>query len=99
MDGRGLVVRNCFHTYRLSWAEVRCFTNGSVYNGHDSAWALRIVLRDGRKVTVAGTARATDSNAKIMAIRQVAGTQGITADIGGSELAPPIRPPRGSAAS
>jgi Bacterial PH domain len=68
LDANGLTVRNCFRTYRFRWTAVHRFTNGSVYMGDQSPWALRVVLRDGRKVTAAGTARATDSNAKITAI-------------------------------
>lgn len=99
MDDHGLTVRNYFWTYRFNWTEVRCFTNGSVYLGdQERPWPLRVVLRDGRAVTAVATADAAGSNAKMTAIRRAAKNHGIPADLGGVDLAPPVRAPRRRAA-
>jgi hypothetical protein len=53
----GILVRNYFRSYRISFSQVRCFTDGSAYANGDnpSAWALKIMLLDGRAVTVRAT--------------------------------------------
>jgi hypothetical protein len=56
-DDQGITVRNFFRTYRLSWPEVSEFTDGAASLGEETLWALKIMLRDGRTVTAAGTMR------------------------------------------
>lgn len=49
IDDRGVVVRNFFRTYRLTWSQVTGFADGSARNyGDDGSalgyWALNVVI-------------------------------------------------------
>jgi hypothetical protein len=82
----GVTVRNYFHTYRISWPEVRCFADASVNGGQAGRrWALGIVLRDGRVVTASGTAcgKRDARPETLAAIRQAAGRYAIPAELTG----------------
>jgi hypothetical protein len=56
-DDRGVTVHQLLRTCHLGWPEVSHFADGFVSGGGGSGdvWALKIVLRDGRAVTVGAT--------------------------------------------
>lgn len=77
----GVVVRNYFRTYKLSWPEVARFVDGSTPGGF---WALNVVTRSGLAVTASGEATGpTVRSDMVTAIRRVAGRYGIRADVYG----------------
>jgi Protein of unknown function (DUF2510) len=83
----GVTVRNFLRTYRISWPEVRCLTDGSVSRGESGrVWALGVVLRDGRVVTASGTARGKrDARPETLAaVRQAAERYAIPAELTGT---------------
>jgi len=82
LDDHGVTVRNYFRTSRFGWPEVGRITDGSVYAAAaGNAWAVRIVLRNGKWVTAAGTTGAKDSKPMMAAIRQAAENHGIPVDM------------------
>ena len=87
-DDQGIVVRNLFRTYQIGWAEVRRFKDGSVggYSDAPVAWALAIVLHDGRTVTAAATRIPAWSSRSqpLLAIVQAAERYDIPADLTGT---------------
>jgi Bacterial PH domain len=89
-DDQGVTVRNVFRTYRIGWAEVRRFTDGSVGGGTPEGggggqWALRVVLHNGRTVTAKATKAWTVAPSKtLVAIGQAAERYDIPADLTGT---------------
>jgi hypothetical protein len=88
LDDHGVTVRNFFRTHRISWAEVRCFADGSVYAEAGSYnWALAVVLHDGRVVTAKGTARNKDPRPETLtAVQQAAERYAIPATLTGTPM-------------
>jgi hypothetical protein len=84
-DGAGVTVRNFWRTHRLAWNEVSQFTDGSFWGD----WALRVVLRDGRTVTAAGTGMQYSMRGKLRkkevlsAVGDVADRHSVGADLTG----------------
>lgn len=87
-DGHGLTIRYFFWTRRLGWHEVSRFADGrtaGMGEGAGQVWALDVVLRDGRVVTVKATARDSRSAAPkvLTAVLQAAEYYGIQAALTG----------------
>lgn len=86
---RGVVVRNFFRTYRLTWSQVTGFADGSARSYGDDGralgyWALNVVIAGGRAVTAGGTVHGPPARANILkAVTQAAERHGITADVTG----------------
>ena len=84
-DGHGLTICYVFGTRRLGWHEVSRFADGcttGLGEGAGQVWALNVVLRDGRVVTVNATARDTCRSAApkvLTAVLQAAECYGIQA--------------------
>jgi Bacterial PH domain len=85
-DNQGVTVRNWFRTYRIGWAEVRRFVDGSVYGpgNQDGLWALAIVLHNGQTVIARGTAASDASSKTLVAAGQAAERYDIPADLTGT---------------
>ena len=88
-DGHGLTICYVFGTRRLGWHEVSRFADGcttGLGEGAGQVWALNVVLRDGRVVTVNATARDTCRSAApkvLTAVWQAAEYYGIQAALTG----------------
>jgi DivIVA domain-containing protein len=87
-DGDGLTIRYFFGTRRIGWHEVSRFADGrtaGMGEGAGRVWALEVVLRDGRVVTVKATARDGRSAAPkvLTAVLQAAELYGIPAALTG----------------
>ena len=87
-DGDGLTIRYFFGVRRLGWHEVGRFADGctaGLGEGAGRVWALDVVLRDGRVVTVKATARDGRSAAPkvLTAVLQAAERYGIQAALTG----------------
>ena|SRR5215469_7885898 len=81
----GVLVRNYFRTFKLSWPEVRRFADGSTPSG--GVWALNVVTRSGLAVTATGTATANQARADVVAaIRRAASRHRIAANVRGMPL-------------
>jgi hypothetical protein len=77
----GVVVRNYFRTYKLSWPEVRRFADGSTPS---RMWALNAATRSGLAVTATSTATEHQARADMVTtIRRAAGRYGLAADVRG----------------
>lgn len=87
LDDHGVTVRNFFRTYRISWAELRCFADGWVSLGESGRlWALQAVRRDGRVITAKGTSRGkgTARPETLAAIQQAAERYAVPAVLTGT---------------
>ena len=87
-DSDGLTIRYFFWNRRLGWHEVSRFADGrsaGLGEGAGQVWALDVVLRDGRVVTVKATARESRSAAPkvLTAVLQAAEYYGIRAPLTG----------------
>ncbi len=88
-DGHGLTICYFFWTRRLGWHEVSRFADGRTAGfggGAGRVWALDVVLRDGRVVTVKATARDSCRSASpkiLTAVLQAAEYYGIQAPLTG----------------
>ena len=88
-DGHGLTICYFFGTRRLGWHEVSRFADGcaaGLGEGAGQVWALDVVLRDGRVVTVKATARDSCHSAApkvLTAVLQAAEYYGIQAALTG----------------
>jgi hypothetical protein len=75
-DDHGVTVRKIFRTYRFGWPEVSHFADGKLDLANEATggrfWALKIVLRNGRAVTVGSTVRLSPSPKVLATIGQVA---------------------------
>jgi hypothetical protein len=79
-DDHGVTVRySGSRTRRVAWAEISCFADGSRYSEGSYFWVLHIVLHTGETVT----ASARPAPETLAAIRQVAASHGIPADLAG----------------
>ena len=90
-DGHGLTIRYFFWTRRLGWHEVSRFADGctsGLGEGADQVWAVDVVLRDSRVVTLKATARDDRSAAPkvLTAVSQAAEYYGIQAALTGVAL-------------
>jgi DivIVA domain-containing protein len=90
-DGHGLTIRYFFWTRRLGWHEVSRFADGctgGLGEGAGQVWAVDVVLRDGRVVTLKATARDDRSAAPkvLTAVSQAAEHYGIQAPLTGVAL-------------
>lgn len=90
-DDQGVTVRNRFRTYRIGWAEVRRFMDGSLAAGGDGKqsegiWALYVMLRNGRTVMAGATAglRRDATSKALVSIGEAALRYGIPADLTGT---------------
>jgi hypothetical protein len=85
-DDQGITIRTRVRARRVSWAEVRRFTDGSTWGiGEQGSWALAVVLHDGRTFMVPGPISATDGPSKMLvAVGQAAMRYGIPADLTGT---------------
>jgi hypothetical protein len=82
-DDRGITIRKLLKTDRYDWPEVTRFADGWVSGDQGSKdWALRVVLGDGKAVTVKGTS-GKNLSANLVAIRQVAARYQIPAELTG----------------
>lgn len=77
---RDVAVRNYFRTRRARWSDVAAFTDGTTDGGK---WALNVMLRDGRGVTVTATEAQRGSPRVLTAVRQVALLHGVPAKVSG----------------
>jgi hypothetical protein len=89
-DDEGITIRNWFRTYRIGWAEVRRFTDGSV-GGDGSAgdrggkWVLAVSLHTGRTVIASSTKAWNVAPSKtLVAVGLAAERYGIPADLTGT---------------
>ena len=79
-DDHGVTVRNPLsRTRRVAWADISCFADGSGMKEGNYFWVLHIVLHTGETVT----ASARPAPETLAAIRQVAASHGIPADLAG----------------
>ena len=86
---QGITIRNLFRTHRIGWAEVRRFTDWAadrwVYAGDGiAAWALAVVLHNGRTVMAWGTVATVAPSRSLVAIGQAAQLYDIPADLTGT---------------
>ena len=95
-DDHGVRIRGFLRTVRFSWPEVSHFADGrTTVSGGESfadAWALAVVLHDGRVVTVSATAGRGPSPQVLAAIAQVAARYQVPAELTG--VMPPHAPRR-----
>jgi hypothetical protein len=107
-DDRGIAVCQLLRTCHFGWPEVSHFADGNVLGlspnegeVEDPQWALRIVLRDGRSVTVGATAGIWSGSAgpkKLATVRYVAERHAVPARLTGkpsggySRRPPPTSP-------
>jgi hypothetical protein len=82
-DDRGITVRKLLKTDQYGWPEVIRFADGWVRSGNEGSkdWAVRVVLGDGKAVTVKATSG--NQSANFAAIRQVAARYRIPAELTG----------------
>jgi hypothetical protein len=87
-DDHGITIRGIFGTDRYGWPEVSRLTDGRQGGGEGpDAWALNVVLADGRTVTVHATARNKSASPKVLAvIRQIADRYQIPAELTGTAM-------------
>src|SRR5580658_12416 len=89
-DDQGIIVKNLFRTYQVSWTEVRRFWDlvvNSTGPGLNSpvAWTLIIVLHNGQTVTAWATrASWPPPSQTLVSVGQVAQRYGIPADLAGA---------------
>jgi hypothetical protein len=84
-DDQGVTVRNAFRSYRIGWAEVRRFSDGTVWGGGEvPLWALAVVLHNGRTVMARGTAARDARSETLVAVGQAAVRYDIPADLTGT---------------
>ena len=81
IDDEGVRVRNYFRTYRISWPEVNCLVDGSVWG--QGLWALSVLNHRGGAFTASGTARSQARPEVLDAIELAAGQHGILAELTG----------------
>jgi hypothetical protein len=85
-DDHGITVRKFLRTYRLGWHEVSRLTDGqvSVDQGRDLAWALNVVLRDGRVIKTPLGRRWKKADPEMLAvIDQVAARHSVPTELTG----------------
>jgi len=83
LDGHGATVRRFWYTKRHGWPEVSRLADGGTRRRGVHYWALVIVLRSGRTVTVNGPARGHADAAALSAIGRVAAHYQIPAELDG----------------
>jgi Bacterial PH domain len=91
LDDDGVTVRKFLRTVRVGWPEVSRFEDGRVAidAGRAWAWALNIVPRDGRAITIpmGSPLSETTSPNPLIAIRQAAARHEIPAELTGQQTA------------
>lgn len=83
LDAQGATARRFWRTERHGWPEVSHLTDGGTRRRGTHYWALDIVLRGGRTVTVNGPARGQASSATLAAIERVAAHHQVPAELDG----------------
>jgi hypothetical protein len=83
LDTHGATIRRFWHTERHGWPQVSHLADGGTRRRGTHYWALDIVLRSGRTVTVNGPARGQASSATLAAIGRVAAHHQIPAELDG----------------
>lgn len=83
LDADGATARRFWRTERHAWPEVSHLADGGTRRRGTHYWALGIVLRSGRTVTVNGPARGQASSATLAAIGRVAAHHQIPAELDG----------------
>jgi hypothetical protein len=83
LDAGGVTARRFWRTERHAWPEVSRLADGGTRRRGTHYWALDIVLRGGRTVTVNGPARGQASAATLAAIERVAAHHEVAAELDG----------------
>ena len=95
-DDHGVTVRKFLRTDRFGWPEVSRFEDGrvAVDAGRRWAWALDIVLHDGRIITtpLGRPLKESTSPKTLSMVQQVAASHEIPAELTGQQTAPHDRP-------